>query len=309
VTTPVPGGPPLGIPDAEVEIDERVVRDLLRDQHPDLADRPLRLVATGWDNFTYRLGDDLAVRLPRIHAAVALIRNEQRWLPALAPDLPLPVPAPVRVGEPGGAFPWPWSVVPWIPGRSAEHEPPAAAEAARFGAFLSALHRPAPDDFPRNDWRGVHLAAVAERVDERLRRLAAKDTGLAPSLAEVARRWTKALAAPRDALATRVHADLHPKNLVVDGGRLVAVLDWGDLTAGDPAVDLSAAWMLFPAAAHGALRAAYGHVPADTEARTIGWALFFGVTLLDVGLTDDPLFADIGRRTLARLCESPEPAA
>jgi aminoglycoside phosphotransferase (APT) family kinase protein len=302
VTAPIPGVPPATVPAAEIEIDEERVRAMLRAQHPDLADRPLRLAASGWDNVTYRLGDDLAVRVPRLRVAAGLLRNEQRWLPGLARELPVPVPAPVRVGEPGDEFPWPWSVVPWVPGRTADQESLAEAEAGRFGAFLAALHRPAPAGFPRNDWRGVPLAALAERVEERLRGLADKDTGLAVPLSEVARRWAGALAAPADPLTTRVHADLHPKNLVVDGGRLVAVLDWGDLTAGDPAADLGAAWMLFPERAHAALRDAYGPVSADTVARAAGWAVFFGLTLLDVGLPDDPPFAEVGRRTLASVC-------
>ncbi|NNJ63454.1 MAG: phosphotransferase, partial [Dactylosporangium sp.] len=90
-----------------------MVRDLLRTQHPDLADLPLAHAATGWDNTTFRLGDTLAVRLPRITAAATLIEREQRWLPTLAAVLPVAVPAPVRLGRPGAGFPWSWSIVPW----------------------------------------------------------------------------------------------------------------------------------------------------------------------------------------------------
>ena len=301
MTDTTPTAPP-GIPPADVEIDEPLVRTLLRAQHPDLADLAVTLAATGWDNATFRLGDRLAVRLPRIAAGVALIRNEQRWLPDLAPRLPLPVPAPVRVGRPGAGFPCPWSVVPWVPGRSAEHALPAPAEAAAFGRFLAAVHRPAPADFPRNDWRGIPLAAVAERVRQRLEFVSTLDGALPVPVAAVRRRWRDALAAPADPLATVVHADLHPKNIVVDDGRLAAVLDWGDMTAGDPAVDLAAAWMLFPPEAHEDLWAGYGPVDAAMRARAAGWAVFFGVTLLDVGLANDPPFAEIGRRTLTWLC-------
>jgi aminoglycoside phosphotransferase (APT) family kinase protein len=289
---------PAGIPPAEVDIDEALVRSLLRAQHPDLADLPTTLVATGWDNATYRLGEHLAVRLPRIEAAVGLLRNEQTWLPRLAPDLPVPVPAPVRVGEPGPDFPWPWSVVPWVAGRSGEHESLAPDQATAFGRFLAAVHRPAPDGFPRNDYRGVPLAQVTERVEERFRQLSTRDA--APS-EPVRERWRSALAAPMDAPDTCVHGDLHPKNIVVDSGRLAAVLDWGDMTAGDRAVDLGAAWMLFPPDAHDRLWRSYGQVSAPTMRRAIGWAVFFGVTLLDVGLENDPPFAEIGRRTLARI--------
>lgn len=288
---------PVGVPAAEIDIDETLVRELLHAQHPDLAGLRLGLAAIGWDNVTYRLGERLAVRLPRIRAGSELLRHEHRWLPVLARRLPIRVPVPERFGEPeGGLFPWPWSVVPWIPGRSAEHAPPAPAEAAGFGRFLAALHQPAPDGFPRNDWRGIPLAASADRVDQQLRDVA----GEVP-VAAVRDRWRAALAAPPDPLTTCVHGDLHPKNLVVDGGRLAAVLDWGDMTAGDPAIDLAAAWMLFPVPAHASLWTAYGTVPESTMDRAKGWAVFFGLTLLEAGLAGDAPFEAIGRATLARL--------
>jgi len=292
----------IGMPPAEVDIDEELVRGLLRDQHPDLAHHPVRLEATGWDNATYRLGEHLAVRLPRIEAGARLLANEQRWLPTLAPRLPLPVPAPVHVGQPGRGFPWSWSVVPWAPGRSGEHETLAPDEAASFGAFLAALHQPPPDEFPHNDYRGVPLPTVRERVEERLERLSRLDTGLDVPLDAVWSVWRAALAAPPDGADVCVHGDLHPKNVVVDAGRLASVIDWGDMTAGDPAVDLGAAWMLFPPDAHGALWRAYGPVSDHTAVRARGWAVFFGVTLLDVGLAGDAPFARIGRVTLARTC-------
>lgn len=274
----------------------------MRDQHPDLADRPLTLVATGWDNATYRLGDDLAVRLPRIEAAAALLRKEQEWLPRLAARLPVPVPEPVRVGEPTAGYPWPWSVVRWIPGRSAEREELSPSQASQFARFLAALHEPVPDSFPRNEYRGVTLAGAAIGLEERLHRLSTMNTGLAVPLLTVRERWQRALAAPADNLHTCVHGDLHPKNLVVDEGRLAGVLDWGDLTAGDPAIDLGAAWMLFPVDAHQQIWHAYRPTQPDTMVRAAGWAVYWGVMLLDVGLAGDPPFAEIGRRTLARLC-------
>jgi len=294
VTVPLPAG----IPPAEVDIDDALVRTVLRAQHPDLADLPIRLVATGWDNATYRLGEHLAVRLPRIEAAVGLLRNEQTWLPRLAPELPVPVPAPVRVGEPGPDFPWPWSIVNWVAGRSGEHETLSPDQAAPFGRFLAAVHRPAPDGFPRNDYRGVPLAQVADRVEERWRRLSTRDAAPPGAVRE---RWEAALAAAIDTPETCVHGDLHPKNIVVDSGRLAAVLDWGDMTTGDRAVDLGAAWMLFTPDRHDELWRSYGPISEPTKRRAIGWAIFFGVTLLDVGLESDAPFARIGRFTLDRV--------
>lgn len=293
-----------GIPPAEIDIDDRLVRALLRDQHPDLAELPLRLVATGWDNATYRLGEHLAVRLPRIEDAVGLLRKEQEWLPQLAQRLPVTVPVPVRVGRPAAGYPWPWSVVPWVPGRSADHEVLSPAQARRFGRFLAALHQPVSKSFPRNEYRGVPLAGVADGFERRMDHLSTVNTGLAVPLSVVRERWQRALAVPADGLDTCVHGDLHPKNLVVDEGRLAAVLDWGDLTAGDPAIDLGAAWMLFPVDAHQDIWDAYQPTSSDTMVRAAGWAVYFGVMLLDVGLANDPPFAEIGRRTLLRTCGS-----
>jgi aminoglycoside phosphotransferase (APT) family kinase protein len=295
---------PAGIPPAEIDIDERLVRALLQSQHPDLADLPLGPAATGWDNATYRLGDELAVRLPRTGDAVPPLCREQEWLPRLAPRLPVAVPAPVRRGEPAAGYPWPWSVVAWTPGRSADHEQLSPAQASRFGRFLAALHEPASYTFPRNDYRGVPLARVDTIVTERLHRLSTISTGLAVPLSAVREQWRRAAAASVDVLDTCVHGDLHPKNLVVDEGRLAAVLDWGDLTAGDPAIDLGAAWMLFPPDAHASFWDAYRPVGPETRLRASGWAVFFGLMLLEVGLAGDPPFAEIGRRTLARVVEA-----
>jgi aminoglycoside phosphotransferase (APT) family kinase protein len=284
-----------------VDIGESLVCALLRHQHPDLAGLPLRLAATGWDNVTYRLGDDLAVRLPRITDAAHLLVNEQTWLPVLAPTLPVAVPVPVRVGAPGDGYPWPWSIVPWVRGRSCEHEPLLAAEATAFGAFLAALHRPATPDTPRNAYRGVPLPGLAATMDQRLERLAGSAAGAGWPDREIRDLWDVAAGAPIDVEDRWLHGDLHPKNIVVDGGRLAAVIDWGDMTAGDPATDLAAAWMLFPVAAHGEVWAGYGEISPDTMRRAVGWALWFAVMMLEVGLANDPPFAVIGRRTLDRV--------
>jgi aminoglycoside phosphotransferase (APT) family kinase protein len=293
-----------GIPPAEVDIDERLVRGLLRSQHPDLAGLPLRHVATGWDNVTYRLGGELAVRLPRISAAASLIALEQRWLPWLAGHLPVAVPVPLRHGGPGDGFSWPWSIVPWMAGRTVDREPLNPDEAGLLGRFLASLHLPPPAGFPRNGYRGIPLASLSEPMEPKFAALAASGTGLAVPAAAVRDVWQQAVAAPLDAADKCIHGDLHPRNLVASQGRLAAVLDWGDMTAGDPATDLAAAWLLFPAAAHGALWAAYGHVSVHTMTRARGWAVFFGTTQLTLGLDSDPVLAGIGRRTLERACTS-----
>src|ERR1700722_19743881 len=133
------------MPAAEIDISPDLVCRLLAAQHPDLARLPVSVLANGWDNLICRLGDDLLVRLPRRALGARLAEHEQRWLPVRAGRLPLPVPAPVRVGRPDANYPWSWSIVPYLPGRTAAEEPPdPGAAASAMGGFLAALHEPAP---------------------------------------------------------------------------------------------------------------------------------------------------------------------
>src|ERR1700733_4638110 len=151
------------MPAAEVEVSAELVQRLLADQHPDLARLPVEFLANGWDNELYRVGDGLVARLPRRALAAQIIKNEQRWLPGLAPGLPLPIPYPERTGVPALGYPYSWSVVPYLPGVPAAQAgsfDPAGAAAA-LGGFLGALHVPAPADAPANPFRGVPLAAPA----------------------------------------------------------------------------------------------------------------------------------------------------
>jgi aminoglycoside phosphotransferase (APT) family kinase protein len=288
------------MPAAEVSVSPELVRRLLAAQQPDLAHLPVRLVAHGWDNLMYRLGDELAVRLPRRAAAAGLIVNEQRWLPVVAPRLPLPVPAPVRAGRPALGYPWPWSVVPFLPGQLAAREPPAdpADAAVSLAGFLAALHAPAPPDAPANPNRGIPLAERAAVVTENLSVLGGLvDRGAAT------RAWRAALAAPAwGGAPVWVHGDLHPANILVRRGRISGVIDFGDITAGDPATDLSVAWMLLPTGCHRAFRDAYHTAggPADGDgiwARARGWALALALACL-ANSADNPLIAAMGRRTM-----------
>jgi aminoglycoside phosphotransferase (APT) family kinase protein len=292
-----------GTPPAEVTIDAALVAGLLADQHPDLADLPLREAEAGWDNAIFRLGEQLAVRLPRRVAAAPLIIAEQTWLPLLAGDLTLPVPAPLRRGVPGRGYPWHWSVVPWLAGAPADQHEPAPEQAPLFAAFLRSLHTPAPPDAPRNPYRGCPLSDRAPVVEQRLERLAALADVITPALLQI---WRAALEAPLELPPTWLHGDLHPRNILVEAGRLTAVIDWGDLAAGDCATDLAAIWMLFeaPQARRAALEA-YGSPSAATVRRAQGWAVFFGSVLLETGLHDSPRFARIGEQTLRRVVEAP----
>jgi aminoglycoside phosphotransferase (APT) family kinase protein len=288
------------MPAAEVDVSLGLVRRLIADQHPDLAGLPVVLLANGWDNVICRLGDDLAVRLPRRAAAAELVRHEQRWLPGLAARLPLPVPAPVRAGEPALGYPWHWSIVPFLPGRPAAVSPPADPDeaAASIGGFLGALHQPAPAGAPANPFRGGPLADRDDAFRARLARL-----GPLADQAAAGRVWTAALAAASwDGPPLWLHGDLHPANILVTGGRISGVIDFGDITAGDPATDLSVAWALLPAGAHVAFRAAYQAAggPGVTDAawaRARGWAAGLAVAIL-ASSADNPAMRSLARRTL-----------
>ena len=293
-------------PSAEVTIDTSVVRALLEEQQADLAHLPLIDVGEGWDNRLFRLGDDLLVRAPRRAAAAALIEHEQRWLPRLSPRLPLPVPVPLRVGRPGCGFPWSWSVVPWLAGQRALLTPlkDAATAAVALGQFLRALHRPAPGDAPHNPWRSVSLSARASTTRGHLQQV----DGLVDRAAVLAL-WERVVSTPAwPGPPMWIHGDLHPGNLLISGGRLSAVIDFGDLAAGDPATDLSVAWMVLPPSARPTFftsaRGEFDALDDHMLTRARGWALALGLAHL-ANSRDDELMAALGRTTIGAALNGP----
>ncbi|GAA1499017.1 aminoglycoside phosphotransferase family protein [Paeniglutamicibacter kerguelensis] len=292
-----PAGPK---PDADVGIDEELVRALLSARHPDLAGRGLGFVDDGWDNAVYRLGPDLAVRLPRRAGANSLLLNELRWLPFLAPRLPVPIPVPVRGGKPGEGYPYHWAIMPWFEGRSAATVSPQERDgyAVRLAAFFRALHVPAPADAPKNPVRGVPLKGRDATVRGRLEAsvleardglLALWDEGIAAAEHRGPRLW--------------VHGDPHPHNVVVGPGDqdgaghapigLRAVIDFGDLTAGDPASDLAVCWLHFTDAGREAFRGAladHALYSPGTWVRARAWAVNYA-SLMAALPEADPLHA------------------
>ncbi|CAL9340323.1 hypothetical protein SUDANB105_00256 [Streptomyces sp. enrichment culture] len=239
-------------------VDDDLVRRLIAEQFPRWAELPLtRFPSGGTVNAVYRLGDEMAVRLPLARGGVADVALEQHWLPRLAPLLPTPVPEMLGAGEPGEGYPWPWSVYRWLPGENPEagalSEPVALA--ADLAAFVTAV-------------RGVTLpgAPTAHRGGP----VASLDAGTRAAIEElraipqegvdcdaVAAVWQEALRAPDwDGPPVWLHADLMPGNLLVDGGRLTSVIDFGCMGVGDPACDLFPAWNLLPAEARQVFREA-----------------------------------------------------
>ncbi|MGH3124730.1 MAG: aminoglycoside phosphotransferase family protein [Streptosporangiaceae bacterium] len=297
------------MPAADVEVSADLVRRLLAGQHPDLARLPVEFLANGWDNELYRVGDGLVARLPRRALGAQIIKNEQRWLPGLAPRLPLPIPSPERTGVPACGYPYSWSVVPYLPGvpaAQASSFDPAAAAAA-VGGFLGALHAPAPADAPANPFRGVPLAERAGTFAANLARLTGQAGHDRAERDTVLRIWDAALAAPGyDGPPVWLHGDLHPANVLVNDGQVSGVIDFGDITAGDPASDLSVAWMLLPPGGQAGFWSAChatGCGASDAlQARARGWALNFAIVFL-AHSQDNPVLREVGRRTLRTVLE------
>jgi len=286
-------------PPGEVEVDIELVEVLLAQQHPNLAALPVRAGECGSDNFMFRLGESFAVRMPRSAAAARLLANEQRWLITLSDRLPLQIPVPIRVGQPAFGFPWRWSVVPWLVGATAEVAPVAAVEAPRLAAFLRALHVAAPADAPRNFERAAALTSRAAAVAERIRHLERSTDAINDRIRGA---WDEALAAPNETPPTWIHGDLHARNVLTLEGTITGVIDWGDMTSGDPAIDLACLWMLLPnEAARTRAQRAYDVADDALWARARGWAVLFGVTLLDTGLTGNARNAVMGEQILRRI--------
>jgi aminoglycoside phosphotransferase (APT) family kinase protein len=311
------------IADLDVTVD--LARNLLQAQQPDLADLPLRVVANGWDNVMMRLGDGLALRLPRREVVAHLVVHEQQSLPVLGPRLPVAVPTPVRSGRPAPAlgYPYPWSVVPWFDGEVAAATDAAGrtAWAERLGEVMVALHTPAPADAPVNPFRGIPLAGPLSAFEERLAALtvtadsgggtAAVDAAPAVDASAVAclrEAWLDGAGAARyDGPPLWLHGDPHPGNLVVSvegtAQRLAAVVDFGDVTSGDPASDLATAWLTFDRDGRAAFRSvvdAGSGWDEATWARARGWAARLATVLLAYP-DEHPLMAQVGRHALIQL--------
>ena len=235
------------------------------------------------------------MRLPRRQIAAALVEDEQRWLPHLAPLLPIAIPTPIHVGAPAEGYPWAWGVIPWGPGGiaafSAFVDP--AWEARRLGEFVSALHRPAPPDAPSNPFRDGPLSDCDEPVKMRLERLAGVIVA-----APAGRCWDGLMVtAVWPGPPLWLLGDLHSANVMVSDGAISTVNDFGDITAGDPATDLAIAWMLFEPSSRVMFRRYCGAPDDDTWARARDWALHFSLAYLATS-ADNPLMASIGVRTL-----------
>ena len=286
------------MPAAEIDVTVDLVHALIVEQHPDLADLSVTPVASGWDNAIFRLGPTLAVRVPRRQAGADLVEHEHRWLPTMAERLPIPVAAPVRIGRPSIRYPWSWSICPWFDGDVAADVALAdpVGDARRLGAFVASLHQPAPPHAPVNPFRGQPLVDLRPRVEANVELLGSQIDGL-----RVLERFEHLASVDEwSGVPLWLHGDLHAANVVVLDGTISAVLDFGDLTSGDPAVDLAIGWMLFDDETRSVFRTAAGGIDDATWSRAQVWALHFAL-LYVLHSADNERFARMGRSLLAAL--------
>ncbi|MFD5895593.1 aminoglycoside phosphotransferase family protein [Streptomyces sp. NPDC060366] len=286
-------------PDGRAGIDAALVKRLIAAQFPQWSALPVTPVEVdGWDNRTYRLGDTMTARLPTAAGYVPAVDKENRWLPRLAPQLSVAVPPVLGLGVPGEGYPFPWSVRGWLPGGTARPErigdmPRFAAEVAEF---LLALQRCDTTDGPAAGEHSFYRGAPPAHYDDETRRCLAAlkgrvDTDRATAV------WEAALAAEWRGAPVWFHGDIASGNLLVDDGKLTAVIDFGTSGVGDPACDLVIAWGMF----HGESRAAFRRVVGQddgTWARARGWALWKALLVLSQNIDTDEELAAVNRHVI-----------
>src|SRR5262245_4582623 len=284
--------------DRELHIDADLVRELLTEQFPHWAELRLeRVPSAGTENVLYRLGDDLSVRLPRIHWAAGNGDKDFEWLPRLAPLLPVAIPVPLAKGMPAAGYPWSWAVYPWLGGENPAVDQIADARSLAEDVLelLAALRRVDLTDGPETR-RGAPLGGQDGAARAALSALDGMiDTGSATAV------WEEALEEPDwRGPPVWIHGDLLPGNLLLEGGRLTGVIDWSLLGVGDPACDLIIAWSLLPAEEREIVRVEL-EVDAATWTRGRGWALSIALIALPYYKDSNPEFAAVARHLIREI--------
>lgn len=293
----MPSGAAKQMHAGEVGIDASLVRRLIATQFPDLAHLPVRTVrSTGTVNAIFRVGDDLCARLPRLAAWAPSIEREVAWLPLIAPRVSLRVPEPVATGRPAPDYPFPWAIYRWIEGAPYRDVSPSRERAAAtaLAQFVVELRRIETTGAPPAGRRPLR------ELDEITRRAIEESHGLIDTRAVTAA-WVRALDAPAwHGPPVWIHADLLRPNLLVDAGRLHAVLDFGSAGAGDPAADVIAAWSVFGPVGRAVFRDALG-VECDTWQRARAYALHQALLIIPYYVRTNPRFAALAQRTVSEV--------
>jgi aminoglycoside phosphotransferase (APT) family kinase protein len=270
-------------------VDVGLVERLIAAQFPQWSGLPVREVAfDGWDNWTFRLGDSMKVRLPSDAGYVPQVEKEAEWLPRLAPLLPVPIPAPIAVGAPGEGYPWPWTICNWIEGDTAGRDSAAnSVDLARdIAGFLRQLQAIEPAGGPPAGVQSSYRGAPLEVYDGDTQRcLAALEMRIDTRAARAV--WDAAVASTFEGPPVWFHGDIAAGNLLVQDGRLRAVLDFGCSGIGDPACDLVLSWVFFDGPARAGFREAVA-MEEETWVRARGWALWKAMLLLENGSVTHP---------------------
>ncbi|MCU0521118.1 MAG: aminoglycoside phosphotransferase family protein [Anaerolineae bacterium] len=297
------------MPYTRQDINAELVRRLIAAQFPHWAHLPIRPVdLDGWDNRTFRLGDDMSVRLPSAARYVAQVEKEQRWLPKLAPLLPLPIPVPLEQGVPAAGYPWSWSIYRWLGGEPATvgRVRDLSELATTLGRFLFALQgidpTGGPAAGPHSFYRGGPLSTYDAETRNAISALHGRID--AEAATEV---WEAALNARWDGASVWVHGDVATGNLLVKNGCLSAVIDFGCSAVGDPACDTAIAWTLFSGESREAFRGALS-VDSAIWARGRGWALWKALITVAGHIENDALKAAEAQRVIDEVVSDHERA-
>ncbi len=281
----------MSFPEAEIKIDTQMVRSLVNSQFPEFSKHPVSFLSEGYDNTLYRLGDAYLIRVPRRGLGAELINHEIEWLPKLCRELPIKLPSPIKVGANTKNYPWRWTIIPYFDGNSVLNRSLDESEINRLVRFLKKLHQVNSRGAPSNPYRNIPLSEKAASVDEKINQLATRGIEISNEIREL---WERVIQEPIDSESRLIHGDLHPDNIIVNNGKIEAIIDWGDITKGDPATDLASLWMVAddPAVRKNALE--IYEASDSTILRSRGWAIFYGITFLSI-----PKYQTLGQKILS----------
>lgn len=289
---------------AREHIDTTLVQKLISNQFPQWSDLPITAIEPGgWDNKTFRMGDNMLVRLPSAERYAAQVEKEQQWLPVLAQHLPLPIPVPLATGKPSDSYPWNWSVYQWIPGKTANIA--SISNLVQFARsladFVKALEHIDTEDAPlagvHNFYRGGSL-----QVYDKETRQAIETAGNVFDTNTLIEIWEAALATTWHDVPVWVHGDLSKDNLLTEEGLLSAVIDFGSCGVGDPACDTTMSWTFFSSESR-EIFCERLNFDKSTWARGRGWALWKALITLTKANSDDSITSKENRRIINELIE------
>lgn len=260
-----------------MDISVSLISELIKAQFPHWANLAIRPVEfSGIDNKTFRLGENMLIRMPSSQNYAPQVLKEQKLLPLLAPYLTLSIPKPVALGQASTHYPWQWSIYQWLEGESANSlslsDRTLTDVALDLAQFLNELHTidsiggPLPG--PHNYWRGEHPSVYDLEARVALKELTQLiDTRQAIAL------WETAIASHWKRNPVWIHGDLASGNILINEGKLSAIIDFGCMGIGDPACDLVIAWTFLNKESRQVFKK---HLDLDenTWARARGWALW-----------------------------------